>query len=87
MEVSRLQSLIEEQIEERGEDSIRKAIRMSREQNGIPQHDLAMAAGMSSVALQQWEAEQLRLSVRCLAKLWIALVRLRTARSKPITAA
>ena len=87
MDASRLQSLIEEQIEERGEDSMRKAMRLSREQNGITQHDLAMAAGVSSVTLQRWEAEHLRLSVQCLAKLWIALVRLRTARSKQVTAA
>jgi transcriptional regulator with XRE-family HTH domain len=87
MELSRLQSMIEEQIEERGEDSIRKAMRLSREQNGITQHDLAMAAGMSAITLQRWEGEQLRLSVQCLAKLWIALVRLRTTRSKDITAA
>jgi len=87
LEVSTLQSLIEEQIDQRGENSIRKAIRLSREQNGITQHDLAMAAGISAVTLQHWEAEQLRLSVQCLAKLWIALVRLRTARSKNVTAA
>jgi len=87
VEISKLQRMIEEQIEERGEDSIRKAMRLSREQNGITQHDLAMAAGVSSVTLQRWEAEHLRLSVQCLAKLWIALVRLRTARSKHVTAA
>jgi DNA-binding XRE family transcriptional regulator len=87
VEVSRLQNLIEEQIEQRGEDSIRKAMRLSREQNGITRDELAMAAGVSGVTLQRWEAEQLRLSVGCLAKLWIALVRLRTARSKQITAA
>jgi len=86
MEASRLQSLIEEQIEERGEDSIRKAIRLSREQNGITPHALAMATGISTVTLQRWEAEQLRLSVRCLAKLWIALVRLSKAEPKRITA-
>ena len=81
MEVSTLQSLIEEQIEQRGEDSIRKAMGLSREQNGITRDELAMAAGVSSVMLQRWEAEQLHLSVRCLAKLWIALVRLRTTRN------
>jgi len=73
--------MIEEKIEERGEDSIRKAVRLSREQNGITQHDLAMAAGISAVTLKQWEAEQLRLSVSCLARLWLALTRLRTART------
>ena len=64
MDVSTLESLIEEQIEQRGEDSVRKAIRLSREQSGITQHDLAIAAGISPLALQQWEAERSRLSVR-----------------------
>ncbi len=87
MDASRLQSLIEELIDERGEDSIRELVRRSREQNGITQRDLATAAHISLSRLEQWEAGQLRLSVQCLAKFWIALSRLRRAPSKDITAA
>ena len=87
MDASRLQSLIEELIEERGEDSIRELVRRSKEQNGITQRDLATAAHISLDTLGRWEAGQVRLSVQCLAKFWIALSRLRLARSKGITAA